>query len=45
VFLVDDLGFIRLVDVMPRLVQPGGLGAEAAIVQVSQRRSFVSFLA
>jgi thymidylate synthase (FAD) len=33
---VGTEGFVRLVDVMPRLVQRGGLGPEAAVVQAAR---------
>lgn len=33
---IDTLGYVRLVDVMPRLVQANGLGPEAAIVQAAR---------
>lgn len=33
---IDAHGFVRLVDVMPRLIQRGGLGPEAAIVQAAR---------
>ena len=33
---IGQHGFVRLVDAMPRLVQPGGLGPEAAIVQAAR---------
>jgi thymidylate synthase (FAD) len=34
--MIGQHGFVRLVDVMPRLVAPGGLGPEAAIVQAAR---------
>jgi thymidylate synthase (FAD) len=33
---IDELGFVRFVDAMPRLVQMGGLGPEAAVVQAAR---------
>lgn len=33
---IDQHGFVSLVDVMPRLIEPGGLGPEAAIVQAAR---------
>lgn len=33
---IDEHGFVKLIDVMPRLIEKNGLGPEAAIVQAAR---------